>query len=59
MLVPDIEKALALPAGSVTSAGTFSQPKPKISVEIGARMVTCGVARGLSAPEVAAPPNAD
>ena len=51
LLVDDIEKALALPKGSVTSAGTLSQPMPKLNVQFGQRLITCGVARGLSAPE--------
>eukprot|EP00966_Prymnesium_polylepis_P012700 291878-Prymnesium_polylepis.1 len=49
LLVPAIEKALALPKGSVTSLAT----KPTIKVQFGGeRLLTCGVARGLSAPEV-------
>ena len=53
-LVADLEKALKLPAGAVTDAGTLNQPKPKINIELGQRMVTCGVARGLSVPKTAA-----
>ena len=49
---PEKEKALALPKGAITSVGTLGQPKPKINVQFGKeRMVTCGVARGLSAGE--------
>ena len=49
LLVDDIEKALALPKGSVTNAGTLDKPKPKVKVQIGGpRIMTCGVARGLS-----------
>ena len=52
LVAPDLAKALKLPAGSVTSAGELAKPKPKINVQMGQRIVTCGVARGLSAPEV-------
>ena len=52
MLAADLAKALELPAGSVTSAGELAKPKPKVNVQIGQRMITCGVARGLSTPEV-------
>ena len=51
LMVSDLEKALALPAGAVTSVGTLSKPEPKVNVQFGERMITCGVARGLSAPE--------
>ena len=50
-LANDLAKALALPPGSVTSAGELCKPKPKIKVQMGQKMITCGVARGLSAPE--------
>jgi|TARA_B100001094_G_scaffold204733_1_gene198654 hypothetical protein len=49
LLVADLEVALALPAGSVTSAGSLSNPRPKVRVQIGTRLLVCGVARGLSA----------
>ena len=52
--VKAIERALALPPGTVTSAGTLSKPKPKIKISIGHKMISCGVARGLSAPETPA-----
>lgn len=52
LVVPDIEEALGLPPGSVTSAGTLSEPRPTLKVPgFERRVVTCGVARGLSAPE--------
>ena len=51
LVVPDLEKALGLPAGSVTNAGTLTKPAPKVKVQLGQRMITCGVARGLSAPK--------
>jgi len=55
LLVPRLEKALDLPKGTVRSAGTLAQPKPKINVQMGQKLITCGAARGLmSAPE--APP---
>ena len=47
--VPRIEKALGLPAGAVTSV---SAAKPIVRVQLGQRLVACGAARGLSAPEV-------
>ena len=50
-LANDLAKALALPPGSVTSAGELCKPKPKVKVQMGQKMITCGVARGLSAPE--------
>ena len=46
-----LEKALALPAGAVQSAGTLAAPKPTIKVQFGQRLIECGVARGLSAGE--------
>ena len=52
LLASDLAAALELPAGSITSAGELAKPKPKVNVQLGQRMITCGVARGLSAPEV-------
>ena len=34
LLVADIERALALPAGAVTNVGTLGQPKPKVQVQM-------------------------
>ena len=48
----DLEKALALPPGSVSSVGELSKPNPRVKLQLGQRMIACGVARGLSAPEV-------
>lgn len=50
LLAADIERALALPKGCVTSTAG-----PRVAVQIGERMVSCGVARGLSTAEVSAP----
>ena len=47
--VPRIEKALGLPSGAVTSV---SAATPIVRVQLGQRLVACGAARGLSAPEV-------
>lgn len=56
LVMPDLEQALKLPKGSASSAGTTSQPRPKIKLDLsGQRMIMCGVARGLSAPEPAEP----
>ena len=50
-LAADLEKALALPAGAVTSVGALAKPAPVVKVQFGQKMIVCGVARGLSAPE--------
>ena len=52
MGVADLEKALGLPKGSITSVGELANPKPKGMISFGAgdkKIISCGVARGLTA----------
>ena len=55
LLTADLERALRLPKGAVTSVGLLDKPAPKVNISaaFGERMIVCGVARGLTAPEMA------
>ena len=52
MGVADLEKALGLPKGAITSVGELANPKPKGMISFGSgdkKIISCGVARGLTA----------